>query len=537
MRTKKNYKVILTMIGLLVILGLMGCANEKSGTTDKVNGETDAGEPVNGGTLNVAFAADPDTIDWMYTAATATRDVGWHIFETLFALDKDYATKPMLAEDYEISEDKKVYTIKVREGVNFHDGTILTAEDVVASIERWRKVSPVGVIANEYIDKVVVSSEFELEVHLTEPYIPLLADFAAPKAALIILPAEIAEEAGEQPLSPEQLIGTGPYQFEKWDRGAEILLSKFSDYTARDETDWGGLTGKKTAYFDEVKFLIVKDAQVMINGLKTGIYDYAQTIPTDLYEVIEATPNIDPVTYLNGYSTITPDKSEAPFDDLKVRQALNFALDKEAIAKATYGTEQFYSMDGALFDPEQVDIYSDKGSDQYLIHDKDQAKKLLEESSYNGEELTIMYSNNSEDYKKISQIAKQQLEEVGFKIELVSYEWATYLEKWTDPDNWDLVVVGWSTRFSPNELGMLAIDSQSSGWYNSERWTDQLSKWGHAETPEVKKEILTEMNQTVSDELPFIKIANTISLDIKSEELKEYDNWLGQRFWNTWKAE
>ncbi|MDV2583578.1 ABC transporter substrate-binding protein, partial [Alkalibacillus haloalkaliphilus] len=90
--------------------------------------------------------------------------------------------------------------------------------------------------------------------------------------------------------------------------------------------------GKKTAHFDKIEFQIVKDSQVMLNGLKTGLYDYAQNIPADLYDVVSSTPNIDPVTYINGYSTMTPDKSEASFNDLKVRQALNYALDKQAIA-------------------------------------------------------------------------------------------------------------------------------------------------------------------------------------------------------------
>ncbi|ASN03592.1 ABC transporter substrate-binding protein [Virgibacillus necropolis] len=535
MNLKKHYNVLFTIVGLLLIASLIGCTKEStvgSGDAD----EQSTGEPTKGGTLNVAFAADPDTIDWMYTGATSTRDIGWHIFETLFALDKEYKTKPMIAEGYEISGDRTVYTIKVREGVNFHDGSTVTAEDVVASIERWRKVSSVGTIASEYIEQVKAIDDYTVEIKLKEVYTPLLSDMAAPKSALMIIPEKVAKEAGEQPLQPEQLIGTGPYKFEKWDRGNEIVLSQFEDYSARKETDWGGLTGKKVAYFDEIKFKIVKDPQVMINGLKTGLYDYAQSIPPDLYQVVESSPNIDPVKYINGYSTITPDKSEAPFDDLKVREALNHALDKKTIAKAAYGNEQFYSFDGALFAPEQTELYTKEGTDQYLSYNKEKAKRLLEKSSYDGEPITIMYANNFADYEKISEVTKQQLEEVGFTVELVPYEWATYLEKWQDPANWDLVVVGWSTRFSPNELGMLVMDTASSGWYNSGRWGNLLDRWSTAETGKQKKEILAEMNQTVYDELPFIKVVNESTLDAKSDKIKDYTSWIGQRFWNTWKS-
>lgn len=537
MKTAKHRKVgFIFVLCLLVIASLVGCSKDTTSKTAKTGGEESAGEPTNGGLLKVAYQSEPDTLDWSYTGASPTRDIGWHIFETLFALDKNFAIKPMVAKDYKVSKDGLTYTMNLREGVHFHDGSTVTAKDAAASIDRWRKVSSVGKITGAYMDTVKAVNDKTVEIKLKKDYKPFIASMAAPKSALIVIPAKIANEAGEQPLKPEQLIGTGPYKFEKWDKGQKIILSKFKDYSARTETDWGGLTGKKTAHFDKIEFQIVKDSQVMLNGLKTGLYDYAQNIPADLYDVVSSTPNIDPVTYINGYSTMTPDKSEAPFNDLKVRQALNYALDKQAIAEATYGNKKFYSLDGALFDPEQTELYSKEGTDGYLAYDKEKAKKLLKESSYDGRTLKIIYSNNNENYKKISQIVKQQMEEVGFKVELVPYEWATFLDKWKDPKNWDLEVVGWSTRFAPSELGMLSLGTESSGWYKSDRWQDLLDQWGKAETKEQKKDILTKMNQTVYEELPFYKIANETSLDIKSHKLQEYDNWLGQRFWNTWKS-
>lgn len=533
---KINYRFFIVLIFTIVLIGCSNGTNVES--TKEVNngmGNEGASEPVNGGILTVAYGSDPDTLDWMSTGASPTRNVAWHIFENLFALGQDYQTRPMVADNYEVSDDQLVYTITIREDVNFHDGTTVTAEDVIASIDRWTKVSSVGEIASHYIDSVEEIDELTLEIKLNEVYNGFLSDLTAPKSALMVIPKDIAEAAGEQLLTPEQYIGTGPYQFENWSRGNEINLVRFEDYSAREEEDWGGLTGKKIAHFDAIDFQIVKDPQVMINGIKTGIYDYGQGIPPDLYDVIESDPTIDPVTYINGYSVTTPDKSEPPFDDLKVRQALNYALDNQIIAESTYGNQDFYSMDGALFDPEQTELYSDSGFADYLAHDPDKAKELLAESDYDGETIDIMYSNDSETYRRISQVMKQQMEEVGFVVELNPYEWATYLENWQDPANWDLVVVGWSTRFSPNELGMLIEDTPSSGWYQSERWGDLLNSWGVAESSEERADILAEMNQTVNDELPFIKIANETLLDIKSETIPTYDNWIGPRFWNTWK--
>lgn len=513
----------------LLMLASCGSSDSKQATNDGVADQS-------GGTLKVAYAAEPDSLDWMYTGATSTRDVAWHMFETLFALDRDYQVRPMIAEDYEVSDDQTVYTITLREDVPFHDGTTVTAEDVVASLERWQVVSGVGIYASNYMDEVTVVDDQTIEIKLNQVYNALLADFAAPKQGLMILPAEIAKAAGEKPLTQDQLIGTGPYAFEQWDKGKEITLTKFADYASLDE-DWGGLTGEKIAHFDDIKFQIVKDPQVMVNGLKTDLYDYAQAISPDLYETMENTPNIEPITYINGYTVITPNKAKEPFAELEVREALNYAIDRETIAKSVYGNDEFYAFDGALFDPEQTELYSDKGTEAYDTFDKEKAKQLLEDSHYNGETLQLMYSNSYERYEKTAEIVKQQLEEVGFVVELLSYEWATYLEKWEDPDNWDLVVVGWSTRFSPNELGMLNIGKASSGFYESEQWENLIDEWSHATSEADKQNVLAKMNETVWDELPFIKLVNETTLDIMNDNIQDYESWVGQRFWNTYKSE
>lgn len=525
--------VLVVSLGLLSVF-LVACGNGDSTSGEVDGGQTEVGEKKTGGTLDVAYASEPDTLDLMSNASSPTRDIAWHIFETLVALDKDFTVKPMIAEDYTISDDQKVYTIKIREGVQFHDGTTVDADDVVASFERWRTVSAVGQVADEYVEDIQVLDEVTVEITLTDVYNGFLDDMGAPKTGLVILPKEIAEEAGENPLVPDQLIGTGPYKFDNWERGKEIVLTKFDDYAQREETDWGGLSGKKEVNFDSINFLMVKDPQVRLNGMKTDLYDYAQAIPTDLYDVAESTPNAHGVTYINGYSMLIPNKSKAPFDDLEVRQALNYALNQEEIAQSTYGYEEFYEMDGALFDPIQTELYTDEGTDSYAIYDPEKAKALLEKSDYNGEPITIMYSNNHEAYKRISQMVEQQLEEVGFQVELDPYEWATYLEKWQDPNNWDIVTIGFSTRFSPNELGFLVLDRNSSGWYDSKRWAELMRQWGVAASSEERQIVLAEMNETVYEELPFLKVANETTLDVMSDDIQDYEAWLGPRFWNTW---
>ncbi len=527
-------KINFLFVSVFALIGLAGCSGSE-GSAGSPDADTNS-EPVSGGELNVAIGADPNTLDWMYTGESAARKIGWHIYEGLFALNQDYEAVPLLAEDYEVSEDEKTYTIRLREGIQFHNGEQLTADDAAASIERWLKVSSVGKITNEHVESIESDGALELTIHLNNVYSSLLSDLAAPKSAAVILPEEIANSSDEQPLDHDQYIGTGPFKFDSWKRGDEIVLANNEQYASRsDETS--GLTGEKKAYVDEVHFKIVKDPQVVINGLKTGLYDYGDDIPLDLYEVVDSTPNLVADTEVNGYTVITPDKSEAPFDDLQVRQALSAALNKEAIAKATYGNEEFYELDGALFTPNQTALYSEENQEGFLSYDLDLAKELLEDSSYDGKPIKIIFSSDSADYKKIAEIAEQQLEEAGFNVELESYEWATYLEKWGDASNWDLVVVGWSPFFSPNQAGMLSQDSNSSGWYNSENWQDLISQWAETSSDEEKQQILGELNHTLYEELPFEKVTNISNLSARTTDVDNYTEWYGPRFWNVWKSQ
>src|SRR5690606_10074555 len=124
--------------------------------------------------------------------------------------------RPMVADSYEVSSDKKTYTIKLREGLKFHDDSPVTAEDVVASIKRWCKISGGGQETFKHIDDVTADGESTVVIKLKDVFTPLISNLADTKQSLIVIPAKVAEAAGDKPLNDDQIIGTGPYQFEKW---------------------------------------------------------------------------------------------------------------------------------------------------------------------------------------------------------------------------------------------------------------------------------------------------------------------------------
>lgn len=520
------------MIYLLVIImciSMVACGgNEEAPDTE---GNNESGEPVYGGIVRVAYDQDPLTIDWMSSDASSTTHIGSHIFELLFAPDADLMTKPMLAEGYELSDDELVYTIKLRQGVLFHDGSKMTSEDVVASFNRWGQISLTGMTVMNYVDKIEAPDDYTVVVTLKSSYGSFINAISDQQASLAIIPAEIAEAAGVTPLNEDQLIGTGPFTFDSWERGNKIVLKKFEDYVSRTE-DWGGFAGKKTAYVDEVHFYIVSDPQVRLDGIRTGQYDYAIRANKDMYYALQ---DDESLVFLpskpDSWITIGIDCTEPPFDDVNLRQAINYALDREAIGIATYGSEEFFELDGSVFFPEQGNLYTLDGTDRYYEYDPEKARQLIEASDYNGEVITLMASTNVDDHYKSAQIEAEMLKDVGFNVEILPLEWATYLEKVGDTSLYDIFVTGFPIA---NDVpSVLWVSHSWPGAVIKPELDSIIERWVVTADQDERFALLGELNEYFYEEAPLIKIVNEIGLEAHSSKLS-YVPWVSLRFWNAW---
>jgi peptide/nickel transport system substrate-binding protein len=512
----------------VALFGVAGCGAEQ----EQQRNAAQQGQGLQrGGVIKVASDADPPTLDWMGSPSSATTVIAYHVFEQLFALDNDLVARPMLARDYEVSDDLKTYTIRLREGVKFHDGSTMDAEDVVASMERWGTLSGIGMATFEKVQDVRAVDGSTVEVSFKEAFSPLVNNLADPQQSMTVIPAEIAREAGEDLLGEEQLVGTGPFKFGKWKRGQRITLARFDDYVSRDE-DWGGLTGRKTPYADEVQFDVVADPQVRMDGMRTGQYHYAIRMPKDSYEQLRSTDGIRPVvTKPDSWITIVPDKAEPPFDDVRLRQAINHALNKEDIARGTYGDPEFYRMDGSIFFPEQKALYTTEGTDLYDAYDPERARQLMREAGYDGEPLTLMVTNSFDDHFNSAQIEVEQLKEVGFNIDIQTYEWATFLERVEDPKNFDLFVTGFPPAYDPTTV--LWFPESFPGWWQNEEIGRLLDEWAATNDPNEQERLLGEMNRLTYEDVPLVKVVNEIGLEAVSDDLQGYESWLSMRFWNT----
>ena len=505
----------------LHLFGIAGCSSD---ATSSPEGKS--------GVIEIAATADPPSLDWTISEASATTQVAYHIFEQLFALDEKMTVRPMLATGFETSDDLLEYTIGLREGVPFHDGGTMTSADVIASLNRWGRLSSLGATAFAQVKDVRAVDDLQIKITLKSPYTPLIDSLAAPSLAMMVLPADVVEAAGDSPLKNSQLIGTGPFTFDSWQRGQRITITPFAGYASRDE-DWGGLTGRKKATAKKVNFTIVAEPETRMSGLLTGKYHYTDRVPKDSYERVESADNLEPEeSNLNSYLALGFNKSTGPFTDIRMRRAVNHALNKEEIALAVYGSEEFFKLDGSIFLPDQTKLYTTEGTDAYDVYDPDEAKRLMDEAGYNGEPITMIGTSTYDDHHMSAQVESQQLADAGFNIDLQSYEWATYLERVSDPANFDLFYTGYPAVWDPTAVLWFAPDHP--GWWKSPRIAKLLKKWTSTTDDDVRQSLLVDMNRLLYEDLPILKICNEVGLGAVSTSLEGYKSWLDIRTWNAW---
>ena len=206
-------------------------------------------------------------------------------------MDSNYQVIPQLAQDWKRSDDGLTYTFRLRQGVKFHNGKTMTADDVKASLDRFIKISP-GANRFKNVKSVEIVDPQTIRINLTADF-PLLNNLAMPSPIVAIFPKEIVEKYGDKEVRGEDVIGTGPYQLKEWRPDVGVKMAKFKDYMPNSRFDGPtGFGGAKTACVDEVDFLPVTEDASRVAGLQTGDFDFAEAVPITSVPQLETDPNL-----------------------------------------------------------------------------------------------------------------------------------------------------------------------------------------------------------------------------------------------------
>jgi peptide/nickel transport system substrate-binding protein len=488
------------------------------------SGPARAAEPNKGGVLNIATIGEPPTLDPTVTTADVVGMVAQHFFETLYTFGHGFAVKPMLAESMpEISSDALVYTIKLRQGVKFHNGKEMTAEDAAASIRRWLSLSVRGKQLADKVAGVAAEGKYTLKISLNVPSTPLLALLSIPTSMAIIIPSELT--GGDL----REYIGTGPYKFAEHQPDRYIRVVRNDDYQPRqDAADLAG--GRRDAYVDEIRFIPVPSPNTRLEGALSSQYQYADQLPIENYPRLAGQAKVEPVmTAPYGWPIIFLNCREGMMSNLKVRQAVQAALSQEDMLAVAFGEPEFYQVDGSLY-PEGYFYHSKKGLELYNQADSAKARALLGEANYAGDTLRILTSMQYEFHFKMAQVAAENLREAGFSVDMQVVDWATLTQRRNDPKLWDLYFT--HSPFVPDPSLNNFFNDEYPGWWVDAKKTDLATKFNSEADLKKRAEIFGDIQQLLYDSSSSIKVGNFNLMGAKAKNVRGYIPSSWPFFWN-----
>ena len=488
--------------------------------------------PRSGGVLKAAMIGEPPSLDLHWTTAVLTQQIVWHVVETLYTLDRTFSPIPMLAEGHVVGDNGRRYTISLRKGVRFHNGKEMTSADVVASLNRWARVSTIGKPLWKNVESIEARDPYTVVISLREPSGSLLFGLARPNSGAGIYPKEVVDAAGEQQV--RDVIGTGPYRFVEHKPDRHVKLARFKEYAARTEPP-NGYGGRRSAHVDEILFLPVPDVAVRVAGVESGEYHFAQQIKQDQYERLKGVAGVDPrVVKPSGWFAAVFNFKEGLMTQKKLRQAVQAALDMEPAMVAAVGNKEFYRLDASLFFPEQGLWHSTTSAAAYNQRDKAKARRLLQEAGYKGEPVRWLTTREYEGLYKTALVAKQQLDEVGLKVDLQVLDWATLVQRRTKPELFDM----FSTFFvfTADPALHTSLQCNFPGWWCTEE-KDRLLADLARETDTRKRKVIVDRIQAVFyEDVGRIKFGDYFLLDVIRKDVRGYPSVPDFHFWNVWLA-
>ncbi|WP_113913334.1 ABC transporter substrate-binding protein [Roseovarius dicentrarchi] len=382
------------------------------------------GEPQSGGTLNVVMQPEPPGLMLGLIQNAPTQMVSGDIFESLMRYNFDLSPEPQLAESWEISDDGKTYTFKLRQGVVFHDGEPFTSEDAKWSMDVFLRENNTRTRTYlEHVESIETPDDHTLVFNLKQPFGPFLGIFEAGTAPMLPKHIYDTDDHANNPANNKP-IGTGPFKFKEWSKGSYIHFVKNEDYYM------DGLP-----YIDEVYYHIIPDAASRAVAYETGKVDLLPGGAVENFDVPRIRDMDNTCMTEKGFEYFAPHSwmwvnlNNPPLDDVKVRRAMMHALDRDFARDALWnglGKVATGPVSSAtkFYDADTPDIG----------YDPEKAKALLAESSYNGETIRLLGMPYGETWTRWAEAVKQNLIEIGMNVETIPSDVAGWNQKIADRD-------------------------------------------------------------------------------------------------------
>lgn len=489
--TRKRAILRFGAAGALVALpGWLAACGGDGDEEGQQTGTTPTGDVKKGGRFSMARNEEPLSLDPLVPSDNGSIWVIYQMFDQLTTVNEDSSgIAPSIAESWEISPDGTVYTFAIRQGVKFHDGNPMTMDDVVFSLERVFDPDGSGYsFLFGVVQGVAAVDDTRIQVTLKEPFTPLLDNLNVFPASIV---PKAAVEADAEAFA-QNPVGTGPFKLQEFAKGRHVRLVKHADYWKPDRP-----------HVDEVFIPYVTDDNTRILRVQGGEVDAAVAIPYAQIDQLDAQDEIDvQIEELFRFDGMWLNHAEPPLDDVKVRQALNYATDKEAMLKSIFFDKVEIAnnmMPKMKYWREDVPAYE---------YDPERAQSLIAESkAADGFTLPVVIPTGDVIIQQIAQIIKESYAEIGVDVQITNLDVGTAYTNfssfnYTAGANWYIT----SDVTGPDELAAIQFDfSAESGTksfftnYNSPRATELVQEAGRSDDA-TREQLFGELQQLVMDD-------------------------------------
>lgn len=376
-------------------------------------------EPKRGGSLTYAYLSGPGTLDPHVSSSLVELEVIHHLFESLVGMDGEYNAKPVLAETVDVSPDAKTFTFRLRTGVKFHNGATMTSADVLASFERYRRVSTNADVLTD-VESMTTPDPSTFVIKLTKPNAVFVEVLKSPVYPFSILPADQKDKAGRA----IDVVGTGPFQLGEWVKDSHLVIRRFEGYAANMQSPGAdGLAGRRTAYLDSVRYNFVPEANARVAALQAGDADVIGDVPPDLVKRFESRPDLT-VQKIFPYcmQVFIVNTQQAPTNKPLIRQAIDAVVNVDEIAEAM---GRVYQKSHSLVYATSPYHLGDAMKPYYDQKNVAKAKDLLKQAGYKNEKITLQTNSNYSHFRDAILVLSEQMKEAGMNVAVDVTDWTT----------------------------------------------------------------------------------------------------------------
>jgi peptide/nickel transport system substrate-binding protein len=465
-------------------------------------------------TLRFVAEADLKVLDPIWQTAYITRNHGYLVYDTLFGTDENLQVKPQMVDRTTVSPDGMKYTFTLRDGLRWHDGQLVLAEDCVESLKRWGKKDRFGQLLMAHTGKIAPVDKKTFTLDLAEPFGPVLEALGKPSSNVpFMMPARIAATPPEEQI--KEIVGSGPFKFarDEGQPGEQVVYLRNSDYIPRDETP-SGSTGGKKVYLDQVIWRYLPDPWDAAEALAAGEVDWWEDPPLDFIPKIEQNPDLQTFLFdpLGTQGWLRPNFLHPPFNNKKARQALLHMMDQVTYLAYAIGQSEYYRPCYSVFacgGPYTTRI----GAAPIVEHDLTKARQLVEESGYDGRPIVVLQITDRPIMNAAAVVTRQRLESIGFKVILKGVDWSTNLvvrarKESPEKGGWNLLHTWWQAVDVINPAVHFGVSGAGSrawfGWPDIPQIEKLVTDWVSATDEPKRLRLADEVQRIALSEVTYV---------------------------------